>query len=279
MTDITNQDRRTAIDVAEAIERGDYPMANMWPILARVILATVDAPAPTLAEELRSWAEDASYDEDRDNLLHAAARAEQMEHGIAEARAEVERLKRDLAEAYKTRDARDDEVDSLRAEVERLTAERDRLEAAQYLSDGSAWGGPVREPTVQKGAESNAETPDPADVKPGEAWIVEVRGERRAAVKDRDDYEPWNTFNADGWYLCEDNGDVNLIARLVPAPRVITNPDELEKLAVGSIIRAKDGDACRKSDCGDWSVDGLDGAVGYGPRQVLPATVLWEPGA
>jgi len=157
-------------------------------------------------------------------------------------------------------------VERLTAEVERLDGEVPQETPWQFIDDIRALLG--KEPI------------NPADVQPGEAWIVECRGERRTAVKDNDDNNvPWNTVNADGWCLPEDNEDVTLLHRLVPAPRVITNPDELDALAEGSIIRAKEGDACRKSDAGDWSVDGLDGAIGYGPRQVLPATVLWEPGA
>ena len=194
---------------------------------ARVILATVEAPA--LSEELSRIAEGwegwttCAIDE---ALAAATTRAEQVEHELAEAHDELERLA-----------------------------------------------------AVRKGAESNAESLDPADVKPGEAWLVEVDGERRTAVKDGNYDEPWNAVTAEGWLTAEENEEVTLVSRLVPAPRVITNADDLEQLAEGAIIRSRDGEACRKSDGGDWSVDGLDGAVGYGPRQVLPVTVLWEPEA
>ena len=194
---------------------------------ARVILATVEAPA--LSEELSRIAEGwegwttCAIDE---ALAAATTRAEQVEHELAEAHDELERLA-----------------------------------------------------AVRKGAESNAESLDPADVKPGEAWLVEVAGAWRTAVKDRGAGVPWNTVDADGLFFPEGNENITIVSRLVPAPRVITNAEDLDALAEGSIIRAKDGDACRKSDGGDWTVDGLDGAVGYGPRQVLPATVLWEPEA
>jgi hypothetical protein len=175
-----------------------------------------------------------------------------------------------------------------RAEVERLTVERDRLEAAQHLADGSAWGGPVREPTVQKGAESNAETPDPADVKPGEAWMVEVRGERRPAVKDRDSIGPWNTIDPDGRFLMEDNENVTLLHRLVPAPRVITNPDELDRLAASSVILSTDGDAWQKSSetslwvSAWWATSDGEPSKWTADRlcdEDHPVTVLWEPEA
>lgn len=57
----------------------------------------------------------------------------------------------------------------------------------------------------------------PDDVKPGEAWLVECRGEQRNAVKDGDDSTPWNTVTAGGLFFHEENDDVILIARLVPA--------------------------------------------------------------
>lgn len=225
MTDITDQDRRVAHEWAASIDPEMDCLSASTRAVARVILATVDAPAPTLAEELRLWAEDASYDEDRDNLLHAAARAEQMEHGIAEAR----------------------------AEVERLTA-------------------------VQKGAESNAESIDPADVRPGEPWLVECRGERRTAVKDRDDDVPWNTVAADGLFFSEENENITLVARLVPAPRAITNPDELDQVKRRTVIRDAAGVVCERDGMGDaWTT--FTSLADQRPHIILPVTVLWEPEA
>lgn len=243
MTDITDQDRRVAYEWAASIDHEMDCWSAPTRAIARVILATVDAPAPTLAEEILDAAariRDAVNPGDRDvswaDMESCADRAAQMGHDLTEAR----------------------------AEVERLTA-------------------------VQKGAESNAETLDPADVPAGEAWIVECRGERRTAVKDRDDNnEPWNTFNADGWYLCEDNEDVTLITRLVPAPRVITNADELDRLCPNSVILSADNDAWQKSTRTIlWSSpwwDASHGGPAMWPSERLcdedhPVTVLWEPGA
>ena len=119
------------------------------------------------------------------------------------------------------------ELTEARAEVERLTAERDGArEEIAWLRNGPGHtevSTDLPNPAdVQKGAESNAETTDPADVKPGEAWIVDVDGERRTAVKDRGDDVPWNTVAADGLFFSEENKNVTLLHRLVPAPRVIT---------------------------------------------------------
>ena len=214
---------------------------------ARVILATVEAPA--LSEELsriaEGWEEWTTCAID-EALAAATTRAEQMEHELAEDRAEVERLT-DVNETLR----RTDNFKEFRE---------------QFLP-------------VQKGAESNTESIDPADVKQGEAWLVRYRNGTLPALR--------RIESPGEWYIVRHNGtggsvrsqDIALVTRLVPEPRVITNPDELDQLAVGTIIRAKDGEACRKSDIDDWTVDGLDGALGYGPRQVLPATVLWEPEA
>lgn len=269
MTDITNQDRRVAHEWAASID----PEMDCWSAsaraVARVILATVDAPAPTLSERLRYRAALLDNGDPDGDTLQAlrdlAADAAQMERDLTEARAEAERLTADLAEAYKTRDARDDEVDRLRAEVERLTAVNENLRRTDNYREFKEFLG------VQKAAESNAETPDPADVKPGEAWVVECRGERRAAVKDNDDTVPWCTVNADGWFNAEKNESVTLVSRLVPAPRVITKPDELDRMPEGTIIRDKAGDIMVRDSDGWTEVNSDEWVVS------LPATVLWEP--
>lgn len=172
------------------------------------------------------------------------------------------------------------EYDLARDEVGRLTAEhldrnpetKARVEAALNNLDQ------VEKVAVQKGAESNAETPDPADVKPGEAWLVEFCGEKRNAVKDGNDPAPWNTINAGGSLSCARNTDITLVARLVPAPRVITNPDELERLAATSIIRDGRGWPGGITDQGMIMVNGFfvsnEDILSYGP-----VTVLWEPEA
>lgn len=240
MTDLTDQDRRDMLECVRPYHQNSTPMGKV----ARYILANVEAIALSedlahVTENWQEWPTEAITA----TLAVATDLAKQMEHDLAEARAEVERLT-DVNETLRR-------TDNYKEFKE------------QFL-------------TVQKGAESNAESLDPADVKPGEAWIVDVDGERRTAVTDADDNYPWNTVTGGGWMSPVSNKEVTLITRLVPAPRVITDPEGLDMLAEGTIIRSREGDACRKSDGGDWSVDGLDWAVGYGPRQVLPATVLWE---
>ena len=276
MIGITDVQRREVRNTARTILDKPYNHSVQACELASFVLDNVDAPDRELSEELRHIAE--HWEEWTTNTITAKLNAatgcaKQMEHDLVGALDKVERLTVDRDEAYKTRDARDDEMDRLRADVARLTAEVKTLAAENSDLRNSFTA-------VQKGAESNTESIDPADVKPGEAWIVECRGERRNAVKDNDDLnEPWNTVNADGWLLAEDDEDITLVSRLVPAPRAITNPDELDALPVGTILRDEDGDAWHRiTDQWTSTVE----SITFTSRAVLrrgPVTVLWEPEA
>lgn len=273
MNDITDQDRRDALAwAANVSNQGKSPHLALT-TAARVILATVDAPEPTLAEALKY----------RADLLDNGDPDGDTPQALRDLATDAAQMERDLAEA--------------RAEVARLTAERDRLEAAQRLSYGSAWGGPVREPTVQKCAESNAESltvpsvnnsepsvkcsdatvTDPADVKPGEAWLVELDGQRATALKDNDGLAPWSIVGPDG--RCRIGGDtaITLVSRLVPAPRVITTVAELDALPDGTIIQDAEMSVGEKSG-NYWDTPGscCDASSDY---FILPVTVLWEPDA
>ena len=310
MTDITDQDRRVAYEWAASIEPEMDCLSASTRAVARVILATVDAPSPTLAEELRDMLEarDSGEPTSFSGLL---ARAAQMEHDLAEARAEGERLtavaedyarrataaltERDDARAeaktWREQDENDceaymeelasvrealavegrrvekiagerdhflrevenvrnwkeqliNERDESRAEVgrltadlkvaldkvDRLTAERNRIATGRYVTysevDGSLPMPPGDIPGTALPINISAIVPDPtapnpADVKPGEAWLVEVEGERRTALKDGDRYVSWNTVDTEGCPVAEANNSVTLITRLVPAPRTV----------------------------------------------------------
>ena len=90
MTDITEQDRRDAREWANWAST--YVDRSMAKAAARVILATVDAPEPTLAEELRdlgSLLEDEGGAGAKSTCWarDLATRVDQMEHYLAEARA------------------------------------------------------------------------------------------------------------------------------------------------------------------------------------------------
>lgn len=261
MTDLTDQDRRAARSWAKNWQ-GDLD-ADIS-AAARVILATVDAPEPTLTEELRDVADSYGMSSRAADRLDDIA--DRVEHDLAEARAEVERAEDRAAEWQGI-------AQRYYAKVELLTAERDEKEVLDTIDahcDHYA---------AQKGAESNAESLDPADVKPGEAWIVDVDGERRTAVKDRADDVPWSTIDANGRHVYKRNENVTLITRLVPAPRVITNADELDRLAEGAIIRDnRDGEAMQKFGR-KWVTARTEHHEGFYSYAVLPSTVLWEPEA
>lgn len=195
MTEITDQDRHAARAWAKNWQ-GDQD--DDTSAAARVILATVDAPEPTLTERLR---EQFHYPEQNDEQHGIILDAAQMEHDLAETKKECDHFFREVENVRNWKERLLNERDEARAEVDRLRADVARLTAAQ------------------KGAESNAESLDPADVKPGEAWLVECHREWRTAVKDRDDDEPWNTFTAGGLFFPEENEAITLVSRLVPAPR------------------------------------------------------------
>lgn len=234
--------------------------------VARVILATVEAPAPTLAERLQYRADMLDNgDPDGDTpqaLRDLATDAAQMEHDLAEAHA-------DLADVTEVNHEIRRERDEARAEVERLTAVNETLRRTDNYREFKEFL------TVQKGAESSAESLDPADVEPGEAWVVECGGEKRPAVKDRNDDVPWNTVAADGLFFSEENETVTLLHRLVPAPRVITDLKDLNALAATSIIRDGRGWPGGITDQGVTMINGFrlsdEEVIEHGP-----VTVLWE---
>lgn len=215
---------------------------------ARVILATVDAPA--LSEELGYRAvllDNGDPDGDSPQALRdLATRAERMERELAEARAEVEQLA-DVNETPRR-------TDNFKEFREKLLA-------------------------VQEAAESNAETPNPADVPAGEPWLVRDGQELSVAVRDA---ERWVlTHLKDATIRYRRVQRITLVARLVPAPRVITDPDELDRLPRRAVILSTDGqaDVYQKGSNGEW-VDGA--SYGYPSRQVIrmenAVTVLWGAG-
>ncbi|CAM5401707.1 hypothetical protein [Corynebacterium variabile] len=291
MTDITDQDRRAAMAWAknwQGDQDGDTSAA------ARVILATVDAPEPTLAEEILDAAariRDAVNPGDRNvswaDMESCANRAEQMEQDAEdrqewnrriteqvatlarerdEARAEVER-ERDLGVALAH------ERDEVRAEVERLTAEQHT-----ERPDDNDWLAGMKEATRYA---INATHPNPADVPAGEPWLVRVGGHEALAVRDGDPFWPWSVAHLDGGIDDVADESVTLTARLVPAPRVITNPDELEQLATRAVILSADDknpDVYQRDSYDEW----LDiTAQGYSSSQVIrmerSVTVIYQP--
>lgn len=118
MTDITDRDRRNARQWASRIGKGTNVASDDTKAAARVILATVDAPAPTLADELRKlatvlpvehqWLDEidllaAQMEQDAEDRqewnLNITKQVATLARERDEARAEVERLTKALADA------------------------------------------------------------------------------------------------------------------------------------------------------------------------------------
>lgn len=255
MTDITDQDRRDAREWAEDVAetfKYDDEVPRETRAAVNYILATVDAPEPTLAEEILDAAariRDAVTPGDRDvswaDMESCADRAAQMEHDLAESRAEVERLT---------------------AELETETVAREENVAADQQAN-------------TQGTLASS-LPDLADVPYGEAWLVEYHGDDLPALRRLD--------HPGDWYLVRKNGtgghvrsqDITLVSRLVPAPRQITTRGELNALPEGTVVRAKGELVCERyrhrSKGLVWISTGVDEDFPV-DRPAFPATVLYEP--
>ena len=229
--------------------------------------ATVDAPAPTLAEELR-------------DIAGQAANIPNMADGDAVDQ-EAERIDSALTAAAARAEQIEQERDQALAEVERLTAERDRektiskgwMEAHQKLAEHHA---ETLERDVQKGAESNAEAPNPADVPEGQAWVVEYHGDTLPALRRLDHPGDWYLVRANGTRGHVRSQDITLVSRLVPAPRQVTTREELYELPRRTVIRDKDGVVCERASLGGgWYSP--ESTTDQTPFIALPATVLWTP--
>ena len=227
MTDITDQDKRDALAWAEgSMARGGADAA------ARVILATVDAPEPTLAEVLRHHAENAGTEEEHMHFTGLADDALEMEQSLYAARAEV-----------------------------------------RSLTEGRTF-------TAPEGATRPAtDLPDPADVKPGEAWYLGVAGVPTVGFKVVG--TGWTCYSQHSrTSIVVENNLITLVSRLVPAPRQITTRGELNALPEGTVVRAKGELVCERyrhrSKGLVWISTGVDEDFPV-DRPVLPATVLWTP--
>lgn len=206
-------------------------------------------------------------------------------------------------------------------EVERLTIERDKARyernqaraEVEFLTDERLDRNPETKARVESALNNLDQTekvtvpmPMPPGDIPGTALPINISAivpdpttPNPADVKEEEPYHIYygvygndHTIGVriDGKWRCigDDNGvrvtDDNIarLTRLVPAPRVITNADELDTLAEGSIVRDRAGHAWEKYPDEDWySTESYDD--GFSPRRLAdyagPVTVLWEPGA
>lgn len=257
--------------------------------------ATVDAPAPTIAEGLRDLARTLANlainsgieDLTSEELNHLISRAEQIEQerdqalsDLAEMTGFRDSLRTDLDHARAELNEACDELanseydrHNLHAEVERLTAERDAATVARKENVAAD------QQANTQGTLSGA-LPNPADVPEGQAWIVEYHGDDLPALRRLD--------HPGDWYLVRKNGtgghvrsqDITLVSRLVPAPRTITTREELDALPEATAIRDADGMICERADLGlrglQWLAAGIDEDYPV-QNPTFPATVLWAP--
>lgn len=206
------------------------------------------------------------------------------------------------------------EIDKANTDILHLTAERDALEAAQHLTDGSAWGGPVTEPSVQC---SDTTVTNPADVPAGQPWLVQDNdgttqdtGSTFVAIAYDEPGTPnrWRSWDAIDQPVKLDDSDIKLFAHLVPevdmthvltdaakdiartfadtlgivpAPHTVTSVEELDALPFRSVILSADDknpDVYQRDSYDEW----LDiTAQGYSSSQVIrmerSVNVLYQP--
>lgn len=173
--------------------------------------ATVEAPAPTLAEDLRYIAEhweEWATDTITSAIRAAADRAEQMETEWEEELDQISADRDHWIQAYG--EAAQDLSDS-RAEVERLTAERGEETVAPEENVAPD------QQSNPKGTLSGS-LPDPADVPAGEAWQVEVDGGQTVDAL-RIGSDRWVTASGTGFYVWT-HGVERLVRRLVSPAEV-----------------------------------------------------------
>ena len=271
MTDYRPATEQALKEITEAL---DSLAATITAVLDN--LATVDAPAPTLAEELRHIAEhweEWATDTITSAIRAAADRAEQIEQERDEARAEVKRL---TAERL-------DRNPETKARVENALNNLDNAERIAVATVASEENVTPDQQANMQGILAGS-LPDPADVKPGEAWLVESGGQTVTACRlHPTSSRPWivprHTFGGLPFRWVADS-DITIVSRLVPAPRQITTRGELNALPEGTVVRAKGELVCERyrhrSKGLVWISTGVDEDFPV-DRPVLPATVLWTP--
>lgn len=268
MTDITEQDRRAARKWAENW-RGDID--NDTSAAARVILATVDAPPPTLAEELRALNLDQL---DESALDYLAARAEQ----------ERDQALSDLAEMTGFRDSLRTDLDHARAELNEAC---DELANSEY--DRHNLHAEVERLTAEWDDRPAADLPDPADVPAGQPWEVVATDPAKKIGGGITKHNAVAFRMTDRWVVSRNGYQtplvvpddcVSLVRRLVPSPRTITSREELDGLPEATVIRDADGMICERADLGirgmQWLAVGIDENYPV-QNPTLPAMVLWTP--
>lgn len=253
MTDITDH----TAGIREAWERGVAgPLAEFLTVFARgiaarpdvysddlvnsarAVLATVEAPAPTLAEELRELNK---RDIPLGALLDLAARAAQVEQDRDDAIEEVERQVK-IADGLRTTAGM--------AQRER-DALRTQLEEARMAAEGHA-----------------QDAMDAADERD------QLRDELRAITTGR----TFTTPDLESEIVSTlDTAIRTVLTGLhITTQRVITDPDDLDALPDGTVIIDQDDQAAAQKIDGQWFEPGVGRSINH--RCIIHAVVLWKPG-
>lgn len=240
-TPVTDDDREAHVWANEVSDDSEWGRIQA---VVRAIRAHVPAPPATLADELRAhakWERDIGATGHSADLYALANRVEAVEVENVSLRIErdqadylMKKADRELDESRAAEKAVQRACDDWEAEARKVRGDLDEargevaawMKVYQALTDQhTATVAALDEARAEverltRGRTSKDSLPvaltDPADVPAGEAWIVEVCGERRPALKDNCPWVPWSTVAGNGVYENENNADVTLVARLVP---------------------------------------------------------------
>lgn len=261
----SDQDRRAMHDWAEKVVDNSEPDENEpWITVARFILTTVEPPALTLAERVQEQFCPAPTAEQEEIILAA----EKMETDLKEARVQMRALDEsarrayagqgtNLAHAYAEHEKLLTEFHQTEAEMKRLEGERDKARSMAGEAEAAA------------------------------ASHFERRRELRIALasarRDVEEMkESYDKLFAEHARVVKDWEDLYIQRRRERSPetkaRVITDPEELNKLPAGSVVIDQIRRAWQRNHNG-W----LSGSYfGWPSVEVLksgPVTHLWEPEA
>lgn len=173
-------------------------------------------------------------------------------------------------------------LDSVRAEVERLTAVEAEYDRLYGVCDEDHY--PVTFTPDPPTPSTSRALPDTADVPESEPYLVTFEGGQWIGLRNdpADEDEPWHlthlTRTFDEWVS---DKEVELVARLVPdTRRVIDKAEDLDKLPVGSVVLDEDDEVIKpwtKNARGAWG--SWPESFGIGPVSLLsegPVTVIHE---
>lgn len=171
-------------------------------------------------------------------------------------------------------------LDSVRAEVERLTAVEAEYDRLYGVCDEDHY--PVTFTPDPPTPSTSRALPDTADVPESEPYLVTFEGGQWIGLRNdpADEDEPWHlthlTRTFDEWVS---DKEVELVARLVrETRRVIDRPEALDALPVGSVVVSQYGKGWVKTLNGGWTLSGTPVTSKDVIDTLGPVTVIHEGG-